>query len=498
MAAADHLSPSPWRQHRLLWVIAAITLGLSLALAIDLTPWLRGPAGKWEWRWHYQPQGFYPARLSLSVLAIALIGGWYWLARRQAKVTAWLLAALVPLGIGLQLAILSNTPTGLQIVARVLNPAYFGYYPPATEIEDMAAFIDTYAVEQANFKHPRLQTHPPGNVVFEYVILKVVEAIPPLTAPFEPAIAARRASLPDWIDSYSNVEVVGGLASGATIILLSTLAVISLYLLARRNGSEEMARRCAVLYLLMPALTLFEPKIDVPYTLLSTLAYLLACLGLADRKLWLLYASGVLCSAGTFASYSLAPLSLAIGILVLGDGLAAWRQGTKTVQRIALEVAILAAGGITVQVLAALLYGYEPVQAYLIMRDETALYNTLRNYWYSLVYTPYDLLLFAGIPASILLVCQWARLIRRMAAREWPKRLDWITIGGTAAMALLTLSGIQKAENARVFLYFMPMMVLGGVKESVERDIPAGGFGVIAALTATQLLVFQLWLQVFL
>src|SRR5574341_455856 len=107
MAAADHLSPSPWRQHRLLWVIAAITLGLSLALAIDLTPWLRGPAGKWEWRWHYQPQGFYPARLSLSVLAIALIGGWYWLARRQAKVTAWLLAALVPLGIGLQLAILA-------------------------------------------------------------------------------------------------------------------------------------------------------------------------------------------------------------------------------------------------------------------------------------------------------------------------------------------------------------------------------------------------------
>src|SRR5574341_1045807 len=44
MAAADHLSPSPWRQHRLLWVIAAITLGLSLALAIDLTPWLPGPA----------------------------------------------------------------------------------------------------------------------------------------------------------------------------------------------------------------------------------------------------------------------------------------------------------------------------------------------------------------------------------------------------------------------------------------------------------------------
>ncbi len=483
--------------HRL-WLIGLVTLVLSLAIAVDLTPWLRGPSGPHEWRWRYQPD-LISVRLVFVAVALGALGGWYWLARRRERVSGWLLATLVPIGLALQISVLATDAYGLQLVARVLNPAYYGYYPPATQIDDLSEFIDTYADAQADFDHPRMQTHPPGNVVFHWLVLRAVKSTPALVEAAAPLVEPRLAALPGWIGDYDMTGIVGGMAAGLLIPVIGTLAAIPLFLLARAAFNEETARRAALLYLLAPSLTLFEPKIDVVYTLLSSLAFLLAYLGVRGHRWWLLYLSGLLCSAGMFMSYSLLPLSLAVGLFVFAMGLSAHRQSPGAgLHRLILDLLVLALGGVSVQVAAWLLAGFDPLRAFFVMRERTARYNAVRSYWFSLVYTPYDMLLFAGIPAAALLIERIIRLARGVSRRERVQDIDRMLLGSLAAMGLMILSGVQKAENARVFLYFMPVVVLFAAAESDQTGMGCSAFLALAALTVIQLVVFQVTLMVYL
>ncbi len=481
-----------------LWVIAGLTLLLCGAIAIDLTPWLRGPSGQGEWRWPYKPEGLILWRL-LPVFVIAgLLGGWYWLARRSQQVSAWLIAALVPLGVALELSVLATGPQGLPIVARVLNPSYYGYYPPATEYRDLGKFIDTYAENQPNFGHIHLETHPPGNVIFMGLILKAVETVPVVTKLATPFIEPRLASLPDWIQQYDMTEITGGIAASLTIPALGTLTVIPLFLLARRAYGEETARRTAVLYLLAPSLTAFTPKMNIVHTLVTGVAFLLAYEGVQRHRLGLIYLSGLVCSWGNFMYYAMLLLGIVVGFFVLVTGLENWRNNRwGIVRRLAARLGILLLGGITVQLLMTIFFGWDQIASSRAMLSGNTPYNAVRNYWYSLFYTPYDMLLFAGIPVSLLFVTRVIRLARMGLRKESPPVADWLLIGILAVMGLLVISGLQRAENARVFLYLMPAVVFFGAAESERIGMGTAAFGSLASLTFVQLMVFQAVLLVY-
>jgi hypothetical protein len=481
-----------------LWLIGLVTLVLSLAIAIDLTPWLRGPSGPFEWRWKYQP-GLIPSRLVFVAIMVIILGGWYWLARRCERVSGWLLAALVPIGLAFQISVLATGPKGLQLVARVLNPAYYGYYPPALEYTDLPRFIDTYAEEQATLPHPHLQVHPPGNVVFLGLVYRAVEAVPALTELLTPVVEPRLASLPDWIDDYTMTGIVGGMVVSVLIPAIGALAAVPFFLFSRAAFGEEVARRTAILYLLMPALTLFEPKMNIPYTLLTALAFLLVYLGTRDNRLLYIYLSGLVCSLGNFMSYSMPLLSITVAVFVLTTSLIGWRESRKdALRRLAARLAVLLVGGLSVQVFMALFFGFDQVGSIRVMLDRTALYNDVRSYWYSLIYTPYDMLLFAGIPAAMLLLGRMVRLIGNALRRERLSLADWLLVGALVAMGMIILSGIQKAENARVFLYMIPGVVVFAAAETKDLDMGWRAFAVLAAVTFVQLMTFQIVLEVFL
>lgn len=479
------------------WLVALVSLGLSLAFLVDLTPWLRGAEGEFEWRWLYHPRGIIAARLLLVALVVAGLAAWYWLGRRSKQASAWWLALLIPLGLALQLSIQSSGPRGLEIVTRVLNPGYFGYYPPATQIENLPDFIDTYAENQHRFDHPRMQTHPPGNVVFHWVMVQLTRN--PLAENLTRELAEPRLNtLPDWMADYSYSDIAGGMLASLVIPTLSVVAALPLYALARDAFGQETARRSAMLYVLAPVLTMFAPKIDIVYTLLSSAALWLLYRGVKDGGRWRLVMSGVLCSAGWFMSYSLIPLPLACGIFLLGTGFDAWRDDRRaTLQRLAQRLALFGVGSISVQISMAIAFGFEPLSAFSAMLGQTAPYNEVRNYWYSLFYTPYDLLIFAGFPVAIYLLSYVWRMARSIARREALQAVDWILIGSLVAMGLMILSGVQKAENARVFAYFTPVTVLFGAAETKTSQQSWRRFGLLAGLTLAQLLVFHAVLETY-
>ena len=176
-----------------------------------------------------------------------------------------------------------------------------------------------------------------------------------------------------------------------------------------------------------------------------------------------------------------------------------WQQGCKvTLSQVAIRALVYLAGMLSIQVLTALGLGFDPIASFQAMLSNTARYNVVRNYWYSLFYTPYDVLLFAGIPAAALLVGRLLRLARLVLRRQALATIDWLLVVSVLAFGAMILTGVQKAENARVFLYLMPVVVFFAAAESKQVGIGWRAFMGLAALTLVQLIIFQAVLEAFL
>lgn len=484
---------------RLLWVVVLLTVGLCIGIALDVTPWLRGPSGQYEWRWYHHSFRLIPLRLLPVAVVAGLVGGWYWLARKRERAGGWLLAALVPLSLALQLSVLSTGPKGLELVARVLNPGYFGYYPDATRVENMAQYLDTYADNQPELANIHLQVHPPGNVVFLWGVYRAVAAVPALTDLTTPYVEPHLSSLPDWITDYSMTDITGAMVVSLLIPFSGALAVVPLYLLARTTFEEETARRAALLYVLSPALTLFEPKMNVPYLVFTGLAFLLAYRGHQEERLLLTYLSGLVCSVAIFMSYSNVLLPPATGIFVLAGSFAGFGADPKAGWRRLVRRSLAFVVGVwSVQVFMTLAFGWDQIRSIEVMFDINPHYDVDRNYWYNLFYTPYSMLLLAGIPVGVLAVARVVRLVLASLRREKLEVANWFLIGTILPLVVLMLSGNQRGENERVFLYFMPVTVLFGAAESTRLGWDDRAFGIMAGLTFLQLMVFQAVLEVYL
>ncbi len=191
-------------------IVTLLTAGLCVALALDVTPLLRGPAPyPQEWRWGLAAApDLRPVWLALPVAAALAIGAWAWLAARRSHLRSRALLALAILALAFRLAVQMTSRDGLSLVARTLNPAYFGYFPPATQVSDLGEFLRTYPERRMAY-NIRVQTHPPGNVIFYWLFIRTFESIPSVTQALAPAIEPHILARPDWAQRYTTAEVRG-------------------------------------------------------------------------------------------------------------------------------------------------------------------------------------------------------------------------------------------------------------------------------------------------
>jgi hypothetical protein len=170
-------------------------------------------------------------------------------------------------------------------------------------------------------------------------------------------------------------------------------------------------------------------------------------------------------------------------------------------RRLIVQLVVFGVGVFSVQVLTALAFGFEPVRSFTVMLGRTRGVNVARNYWLSLVYTPYDILLFAGIPVAVLLVGRvvWmVRAARRGHRWEQLKAIDWLLVATLATLGLAMLTGVERSENARTYLFLIPVIALFGAAESERLGLEKWSFTWIATLTFLQLMIFQAVLEMFL
>ncbi len=474
-------------------LITFVTLFVSAVIAADLLPALRGVAGEWQWShnaldliaWRLT----FPIIITLALCRLSNLQPHSASLRGQASPISNLQLLIFALfALALRLSLQTLTVNNFSIIARTLNPSYFGYFPPAAAIDDLSKFLRDFTATQMQLPYYRLTTHPPGGVVFHWLIIQLVKIFP--TQFLDPILAPRLASLPSWINNYTTPDIIAGATASLTIPLLSSLSVIPLYHLARTLWDGRAARLTILLYAFIPALTLFMPVFDDAFTLITSFTLYFTVNGIKNQKRSQLFLAGLICGAGLFTSFGLLPLLLISNLYLL--------ISFRAVKNLIYDSVALAIGGVTVWSLAWIIFGLNPFVIYSNSVSEHAILTTTRSYWTWLIYNPYDILLFAGIPISILFLGSVIRCCRQLFVERSPSPADHLLIAIVITFSIILISGNVRGETARIFLYLQPLIALFAARDITYHESRITLYPhLIIALTFIQTILFQTTLSVY-
>lgn len=412
-----------------------------------------------------------------TLVGLVYLGFVWWCCRRDEPWSgsrlAFHLASLVVLGFAWLGSLQQACPEGYDLGkgAWVLYyPKSSGYFTAARAHQsDMARYLAHYedVVAEGDVLHQG--THPPGLILAFSALLRAVEQWPaliPWLRETEPASVSRSF---DELQALSRRAPSGGGAGapltpadravlwGALLLVqaAAALTVVPLFALARESThSSTSAFLAAALWPLVPALAMFIPKSDALFPLWTcglTWTALRAASAVPGRAwVWGLL-TGVLFALGMLLSLALVACGFCATVAAV---VLRWRH-----ERPVLDAASLAAlvgasigfGSTTVLLsaslgcnLAAIWWGN--------YRNHAGFYSQYtRTWWKWLAANPLELAWAAGLPLTWAALAEGGRSVRQ---RDWS--LPLTAFGLT--WGLLWLSGKNRGEAARLWLFLMPLL----------------------------------------
>jgi len=403
----------------------ALVFGVGLAFSIGvIRQWepLNGMPSMSKWEWPWRDLGV----LDTAVLLVAPFAAIAWVvwksdasSRRSAR---WLVALLVFANFCLQVQGILADPRGIDLVAKIVaSPTTTSYFSDALLIRDLGDWLREFP---RGVRYLHSVTHPAGPVLFYYLLLKWVGSLAPL---------------------------LGGLLVG----LVGSLGIAVVYVFAGL-WTEDVEPRllAAAFYALNPALILFFPEFDQGYPIFAMLL-ILFWIKAVRVSLRYAYAFGAVLFATTFFAYN----TLAIGAFLVYYTLDwLWRhRGGRAQWRVlirATAISLATFGGL--YVLLWMATGYDPVRSFerALVKQRYVAEVLARPYWKCAVADPLDFLLAAGVIALPILI-----LHLRRTWIEKPASLV-LTLSGLATILTVALSGLLRAETARLWLFLQPLLVV--------------------------------------
>lgn len=475
------------------WILAGmtvLTILLCLAIAFDVSPYLRGPA---EWRWHFA----IPSRpvhhiIPIFVVITYVAGTMLWtrrLLRRNIggwERRAFLLFVILSVPV-IQASLYTVEDPDLleQPFYRTVSPTSSGVFTVGSAINEPIAFLRDYPERMPTFPtHP--QRYPPGIPLLFYGVRRVLEHVPAVSE----AIASRLRlyqchnltlmSLPNEAIASSLLQVMLPVVSG--------LIALPIYGLARRAMGEREALWAVTLYPLVPSFNLWFARWDAFYALLAATIWLLFYIGLVEFRNLYLAASGVLLSAASFLSFGNLALLLPLGCWALLWLVTHW--GSWAWSRPLSAVLVFGAGCASLWILYRIALG---TGFFDIWRVSMSYHLGLeRNYWVWLGYHVYDFFSFLGLPVTLLFVLSLVMGARDVACQQGAL----LPIGFAFGFLLLDLSGMSQGEVARVWLFLTPFAALGAAYGMARLHTRPVHTAIVFSLLATQLLTFNAFLRV--
>jgi hypothetical protein len=451
--------PQSLNLSRRLVIVMMACLVFCVILALDVLPSLRGDFG---WRWPYAVPDWsrlWPAAVTVAIYILGAVR-----IRSLRGLLLWCFAGAIAISI----ACLYVLGDPLYLLAtRTLSGLATGAHLAGTEISDALVTARNWSEIMPTYlqpgQHTMLSVHialsPPGLPLFYYALDRVLAGVPALADPL--GMALRPLQCQNYaIMAYSNAQ----LASAWVGILMPVWAGLTVFPLYRAGG-----RLAAIWWPLVPSLALFAPTWNTVYPLLGLVAYLLLNAGLQGslthhvrlREVLSVLAAGIVVSAATFANISLVPLIAFFGLYCGLVYVRAVRQHTLQARH-ALSLAgmigvLFVAGTSSIWILYYAVSGVTPLA---ILAQALGQHLDLNRPYLPWVFLHlYDLALFTGLPVVCLALVTIARgvLIRRPIN---PDKLDPLALALALTLILLAISGTARGETGRVWLFFVPFMLI--------------------------------------
>jgi hypothetical protein len=458
-------------------VISFISLLITLAILMDLTPYLRGGYG---WRWPYALLPILPL-LPLCLGIIVYLAGAWWLIRRTQRAFPVLLWAL--LGAVLIPVLALNAREGDAIAAlftRTTSLLGTGQHWAATHVDWTGGEWRSWTEVMERLGGHMTNVPPGAPLIFH----EIETALPASLS-----LNLQRFLLPYQCQNFDLLSYTPGQWGSAVFGMLmpvwGALTVFPLYSVAKRISKTD-ARIAAVWWALVPAAASFSPSWSTLNPLLSITVLLLLMRGFERQRgyLWF-FASGLLSGTGLFINLALIPLPLFMGLYTL------FYYRTRGIKS-ALVTGVLYSVGL---VIPWIIFEWAGGQGFFdLLRTSMQFHLALdRPYWFWVWMHLWDWVMWTGFALALLWLAGLWRWWRGGKIGEFP-------LLGTAllvCMLILTISGTARGETGRVWLFFSPFMVVAAV-DGLSRitDSPRKSWPLVSAAQAVLLVVMVACLDV--
>jgi methylthioxylose transferase len=480
-----------------------LIVAVTAALALKVLP--TGVPGEWEWNRlpelaRLQWDGLTIASMGVAVYAVFVALGLRVLSAKRSPIfEAAALMALFFASVCIQVIVPMGAPPGYDLTkwaAVNLLPGSSGYFQIAREkaAADPWKFLADYPewIQTQDVFH--IGTHPPGLIASECLLLRVMDQNPRLSAALldhaPPSVdAGFRAFANPKARPLSRADQAALYATALFTLLACAGTVVPLYLLARAALPPPTSWAAAALWPLAPSANLFQPVADSAYPLLSTIALALAvwalrCAHPKGRFLagsLLALASGMVMAFGMSFTLAFLPVGLIVALILIA---------TQSVSPRVRAMLLLATGaGFFCLLLAG--WAISRANPFVIaswnLQHHAQFYVEYpRTYWLWIVGNSVEMTIAIGLPSAVWCLIGYAAW-RRVPVAAWSTLL---------VLVLSNLIGRNMGEVARLWMLFMPPLLLAaGVGISRLGARPAV-LGATAALLGAQTLALQALIQV--
>ncbi len=436
------------------------TLLFCILAAFDITPYLRGPAPyPPDWRWDYQ----FINTLS-KVWAPLICSVIIFLLYRKGEKNIWKFVFLFFI---FQLSVLYFQRAGIGVLMhRIIDPGLNGYFSTGVGIQNLQKFLTNYNKNVLSF-YQHAKGHPPFAVLFFYLIEQFFGLFPKLSVPLT---SFSNLDINVIWNNLNNASKLTALLTSLFVPLLASITIVPLYKLANILYGKKAALISILLYIGVPAVTLFTPLNDVflPFFTVWSLYFLVR--GVEQNSKCKLFFSGLIFSAGLYFSLTFLPLLLVFAVLFF-----AWK---KQKMALGMEFSFLL-GALLIPAILFLFFGLNSLEMFQTLMKGLPIQ---RSYTTWIFYNIYDFFIFCSIPIAVLFLSNLKRSFAKIDILFW---------SFFAMLLLLDLSGSVRGEVGRIWLPFVPLMVLPAAKFLSEKKPNSKQIALIFFLSILQLLVMQ-------
>lgn len=459
---------------------AIITIGLFWFTQIPL-----GITG--EWIWERIPfagpeliPGWIVAGIAFSVYLLAALLG---LSRikyaNRWELSIWL-AGLAASGIIWSL-LMQDTPPAEYRLTKAPFVLYYkgssGYFTEAqTSIPDVKRYLADYETKMKQGDVLHEGTHPPGLPLFYRALIQLCESAPGLQSLL---LQTQPASFQEAIEIIANFtasaeirlterdSAVLWLATLITLVM-SALTVIPLFLLSHEFASREVSWQVATFWPLIPAALIFQPKSDALYSVIAILFLYIWVVAWRRNSKPCYVLAGWLLWSGLCLTLAFLPVALCA---VFFSVLETWQLRNDTSlpspawKRFLTSAACGLLGLLIPTILLGFLYEINLLRVWrLNLQNHAGFYLQYpRTYWKWLLVNPLEISLALGLPLFWLAgksLCSRNQSDYHTKTASFHSGLFNLSRSCVLVLGLLWLSGKNMGETARLWLIFLPWLLI--------------------------------------